>query len=136
VDIVPTVGKRVWLARCRHRPLPSGAVRRSTWRWVADLQSDARYRIPALRSAEALGGQTHVCEFAWRLPQFNGRLGACHATERGFVFDTLAHQVPMVGESPPHHLAKQMHRAWGRVCSQRRSGMAPPHKALIAVYEC
>ena len=28
-------------------------------------------------------------EFAWRSPQFGGRLGACHALEIPFVFDTL-----------------------------------------------
>jgi para-nitrobenzyl esterase len=93
--------------------------------WLADLQSDGRYRIPALRLAEALGGQAHVYEFAWRSPRFNGRLGACHAIERGFVFDTLADCVPMVGDSPPQHLATTMHQAWVEFARNGDPGWAP-----------
>jgi carboxylesterase type B len=32
---------------------------------------------------------TYMYEFAWRSPQFNGLLGACHGLEIAFVFDTL-----------------------------------------------
>ena len=52
-------------------------------------------------------------EFAWRSPQFNGRLGACHALEIAFVFDTLGTGTePLLGTEPPQQLADTMHAAW------------------------
>ncbi len=55
-------------------------------------------------------------EFGWRTPVMGGVLGACHALEIGFVFDTL--DVPegraMTGEHPPQALAEDMHGAWVR----------------------
>src|SRR2546430_49760 len=45
-------------------------------------------------------------------PVFDGRLGACHALELGFVFDNLEHSGPMLGDHPPQPLADEMHRAW------------------------
>jgi para-nitrobenzyl esterase len=81
------------------------------------VATDWFFRLPALRLAEArtgAPGSTHVYEFAWPSPQFGGRLGACHALEIGFVFDTLAAEgsAPMAGEAPPQELADTMHRAW------------------------
>lgn len=49
-------------------------------------------------------------ELAWPTPV--GSLGACHALELGFVFDTLGTGSAMAGEDAPQHLADQMHRAW------------------------
>jgi carboxylesterase type B len=52
-------------------------------------------------------------EFAWRSPQFGGRLGAAHGVEMPFVFDTLGPETePMLGQDPPHSLAIAMHAAW------------------------
>jgi carboxylesterase type B len=56
-------------------------------------------------------------EFAWRSPAFGGRLGACHALEIPFVFDTLdlgPDQIvgPLLGPAPPQRLADTMHAAW------------------------
>ncbi len=52
-------------------------------------------------------------EFAWRSPQFDGRLGACHALEIAFVFDTLGNGTePLLGRDPPQQLADTMHAAW------------------------
>jgi carboxylesterase 2/para-nitrobenzyl esterase len=52
-------------------------------------------------------------EFAWRSPQFNGRLGASHALEIPFVFDTLGHGTEAIlGADPPQQLADAMHAAW------------------------
>jgi para-nitrobenzyl esterase len=52
-------------------------------------------------------------EFAWRSPQFGGRLGASHALEIPFVFDTLGHRPePLWGPDPPQQLADTMHAAW------------------------
>jgi carboxylesterase type B len=43
----------------------------------------------------------------------NGRLGAAHAVEIPFVFDTLGLGTePMLGRDPPQRLADAMHAAW------------------------
>jgi carboxylesterase type B len=52
-------------------------------------------------------------EFAWRSPQYGGRLGACHGLEIAFAFDTLDRGTePLAGPAPPQHLADTMHAAW------------------------
>jgi len=53
-------------------------------------------------------------EFAWRSPAFNGLLGACHALELAFVFDTLSDEGTqlLTGPNPPQQLADTMHTAW------------------------
>ena len=53
-------------------------------------------------------------EFAWRSPQFGGLLGACHALEIAFVFDTLDKEglEPLMGTNPPQQVADTMHSAW------------------------
>lgn len=75
--------------------------------------TDWFYRIPALRLAEAVPG-SHVYEFAWRSPQYGGRLGACHGCELGFVFDNLGDPsyAAMLGACPPQSLADAMHGTW------------------------
>jgi len=95
------------------------ATRRSAG--TGDLQeaivTDWFFRIPAIRLAEAHTqgtGRTYMYEFAWRSPQFAGQLGACHALEIPFVFDTLdkeGHE-PLWGAAAPQQLADAMHPAW------------------------
>jgi para-nitrobenzyl esterase len=83
---------------------------------LAALQTDWWCRIPALRVADAHAKSpagTCMYEFAWRTPQFNGRLGACHALEIPFVFDTLGKETAALwGNDPPQQLADTMHAAW------------------------
>lgn len=83
---------------------------------LAALQTDWYWRIPAIRLADAHAKNspaTYMYEFAWRSPQFNGRLGACHALEIAFVFDTLGNgTAPLLGANPPQALADRMHGAW------------------------
>ncbi|HEU0026323.1 MAG TPA: carboxylesterase/lipase family protein [Ktedonobacterales bacterium] len=86
---------------------------------LAALQSDWWVRIPALRLADARATQaqgaaaTYMYEFAWRSPQFNGRLGACHVLEIPFVFDTLGYGTQSLwGSEAPQQLADTMHAAW------------------------
>jgi para-nitrobenzyl esterase len=56
---------------------------------------------------------TYMYEFAWRSPQSGGRLGAAHAVEIPFVFDTLGLGTePLLGRDPPQPLATAMHKAW------------------------
>ena len=86
---------------------------------LSAIQTDWYWRIPALRLADAHAAAagvsaTYMYEFAWRgSPQFGGRLGAGHAMEIPFVFDTLGKRTePLLGASPPQSLADTMHRAW------------------------
>jgi len=83
---------------------------------LAALQGDWWCRVPAARLADAHArgtGATYMYEFAWRTPQFNGRLGACHALEIPFVFDTLGYGTQTLwGDEPPQALADTMHAAW------------------------
>ena len=79
--------------------------------------TDWFFRIPAVRIAEARADgatATYVYEFGWDSPQFDGRLGACHALEVGFTFDNLADPAgaALAGEHPPQQLATDMHAAW------------------------
>jgi len=83
---------------------------------LAALQTDWFWRIPAIRLADAHAkgaGATYMYEFAWKSPQFDGRLGACHALEIPFVFETLGKQTDRLwGPEPPERLAHTMHAAW------------------------
>jgi para-nitrobenzyl esterase len=82
---------------------------------VTAVVTDWFFRIPALRLAEAHGGhggRSHVYEFDWRSPQFDGRLGAAHYLEVGFVFERLGPERALVGGDPPLALADAMHAAW------------------------
>ena len=81
------------------------------------ILTDWFFRIPAIRLAEAHvknNGRTYMYEFAWRSPQFDGRLGACHALEIPFVFDTLdvGDMNGILGDNPPQQTANAMHAAW------------------------
>lgn len=80
---------------------------------MSAIMTDYHFRIPAIRLAEGHGGRSHLYEFAWRSPLFEGRLGACHALELPFVFDTL--EVDDVGAlyaGAPQSVATVMHKAW------------------------
>ena len=83
---------------------------------LSAIQGDWYARMPSLRLADAHAttrASTYMYEFAWRSPQFNGRLGACHGADIGFVFDTLGGQTGLLaGPDPPQHLADVMHAAW------------------------
>jgi len=83
---------------------------------LSAIQGDWYVRIPPLRLAEAhatSSAATYMYEFAWRSPQFGGRLGACHGAEIAFVFDTLGDRTEaLAGPCPPQQLADTMHAAW------------------------
>lgn len=97
---------------------------------LAAVQTDWWCRIPAIRLAEAHAARpaaTFMYEFAWPSPAFDGRLGACHALEIGFVFDTLdkgPDQMlgPLLGPMPPQQLADSMHAAWVAFAAHRDPG--------------
>ena len=77
--------------------------------------TDLMFRQPVRDFAAAHTGAAHVYEFSWRSPALGGRLGACHALELPFVFDTLDTCVGpngLVGEEPPRDLASRIHGLW------------------------
>jgi para-nitrobenzyl esterase len=94
------------------------------------LITDWFFRIPAIRLAEAHagnGGSPYLYEFAWRSPLFDGRFGAVHALEIGFVFDNLRRDgaMPLAGNDPPQALADAMHRAWVAFAGSGTPGWSP-----------
>jgi para-nitrobenzyl esterase len=83
----------------------------------SELATDLLVRLPINRIADGRlgrGAATWVYEFGWSSPSRD--LGAAHAMEIGFVFDTLASPdwAEMMGEHPPQSLADGMHAAWVR----------------------
>ncbi|GAA3178388.1 carboxylesterase family protein [Blastococcus jejuensis] len=87
---------------------------------LAAVETDWWVRLPAVRLADAHAPSpagTFMYEFAWPSPAFGGQLGACHALEIPFVFDTLDRGREQMlggalGEDPPQQLADAMHAAW------------------------
>jgi len=79
---------------------------------LTDATTDLVFREPVRRFAEAHQGRTHLYEFGWRSPAFGGQLGAAHAVEIPFVFDTLKGTADLLGENPPQALANTIHRLW------------------------
>lgn len=85
----------------------------------ADAAHDLVFRWPARRFAEEHRGRTHMYEFEWQSPLFGGQasdgLGAAHAMELPFVFDSLAATTGpegLCGDAPPQELATRIHRLW------------------------
>ncbi|WP_405684405.1 carboxylesterase/lipase family protein [Streptomyces sp. NBC_00057] len=89
------------------------------------LATDLLLRVPLNRVADAragASGSTHLYEFGWPSPVL--RLGACHALEIAFVFDTLDQPdaVALTGEDAPQELADAMHAAWVRFATSGDPG--------------
>lgn len=82
------------------------------------IVTDWFFRIPAIRVAEArvreTKSNTFMYEFAWRSPQFEGKLGACHSLEIPFAFNNLDKEgnEALEGSHPPQELADSMHAGW------------------------
>ncbi|MGV9890068.1 carboxylesterase/lipase family protein [Streptomyces sp. NPDC003395] len=92
---------------------------------VGQLVTDHLLRIPLHRLADARPGTSYVYEFAW--PSLLPGLGACHALELGFVFNTgeVPESTKLAGEGGPQRLADQMHRAWVRFVTDGDPGWEP-----------
>lgn len=95
----------------------------------AAILGDWYWRIPSVRIADAHAKRspaTWMYEFAWRSPQFGGLLGACHAIEIPFVFDTFGTAAePLLGPHPPQELADRMHTAWVAFATSGNPGWPP-----------
>jgi para-nitrobenzyl esterase len=81
---------------------------------VGQMVTDHLLRRPLHRLADSRPGSSYVYEFAWS-SQRPG-LGACHALELGFVFDSgeVPDSAKLAGEGAPQDLADAMHAAWVR----------------------
>ncbi|MFF5449492.1 carboxylesterase/lipase family protein [Streptomyces sp. NPDC012888] len=93
---------------------------------AGQLLTDLLLRDPLRALASAPRSATSHCyAFAWRsgVPG----MGACHALDLGFVFDTLT--VPesswLAGTTPPQALADEMHAAWVAFARTGDPGWAP-----------
>src|SRR5262249_32280611 len=109
-----------WLPADRAGGIVSGYLARragepalETW---TDLSTDAVFRIPAIRLAEAqlAHGPVWMYLFTWETPVFGG-LRSTHALEIPFVFDALeqpgASMFTGTGEER-QQIADAMHAAW------------------------
>ncbi|WP_405765902.1 carboxylesterase family protein [Streptomyces sp. NBC_00080] len=101
---------------------------------VGQMVTDNLLRGPLQRLAEARPGASYVYEFAW--PSLKPGLGACHALELGFVFDTgeTAESAKLAGGGAPQELADAMHGAWTRFVATGDPGWeawGPPHPVRI-----
>ncbi|MFF7638234.1 carboxylesterase/lipase family protein [Kitasatospora sp. NPDC008050] len=101
--------------------------------------TDGFYRLPVIRQAEQHAATsrrpTHLYEFAWRSPVAD--VGACHALELPFVFDTLGTGFPLAGPNLPQPLADTMHRAWVDFATHGDPGWPPfdPATRLVKVFD-
>ena len=96
---------------------------------LAAVVSDWFFRVPPIRVAEAraAAGNTWMYRFDRPEPQDNHRLGACHAAELPFVFDTAAREDirPLVGDTPSQAIADRAHRVWVDFITHGDPGWAP-----------
>lgn len=91
--------------------------------------TDLMFREPSIRIAAARASRsssagaapTYMYEFAWPSPEHN--IGAAHALELAFVFDTLGSaRSGLVGPTAPQDLATTMHNAWVRFATDGTPG--------------
>ncbi|MFI1735151.1 carboxylesterase/lipase family protein [Streptomyces acidicola] len=116
-------------ARCHCGPEVSRGYRElhpdaGTAEIVGQMVTDHLLRVPLHRLADARvgGAPSYVYEFAW--PSNAPGLGACHALELGFVFDTghMPASAKLAGEGAPQDLADTMHAAWVRFAADGNPG--------------
>ena len=106
-----------------YRATRPDAVMSDLWSAVG---TDVVFRIPAVRLAEkqsALGNDVFMYRFDYATPVFGGVLGACHALEIPFVFDSLYAGAEMfVGplNEDLRTLARRMHASWVAFASTGR----------------
>ncbi|MFE6281597.1 carboxylesterase/lipase family protein [Streptomyces sp. NPDC057877] len=127
LDRLGTVALAGAMARCRcghevprgYRALHPDA---GTAEIVGQMVTDHLLRLPLHRLADARGDASYVYEFAW--PSLLPDLGACHALELGFVFDTgeVPASAKLAGSGAPRELADAMHRAWVRFAADGDPG--------------
>jgi para-nitrobenzyl esterase len=109
------VGKSHPRAKAALQAYGLGAKGKKPGHAMTEALTDLVFRWPARQFAAAHQGRTHVYEFDWRSTGSDGELGACHAVEMPFVFNTLAcatGPLGLAGEAPPQELADRVHALW------------------------
>ncbi len=104
---------------------------------LMEALSDLVFRWPARRFAEEHRGRTHVYEFDWRSPRYEGGLGASHGMELPFVFDSLATctgEEGLCGTAPPQQLADRVHAIWVQFARDGSLPWAPFDRQTRTVY--
>ncbi|MCP3735748.1 carboxylesterase family protein [Sphingomonas sp. RP10(2022)] len=104
---------------------------------LTDAMADLVFRWPARRYAEEHRGRTHMYEFEWRSPRFDGQLGASHGMELPFVFDSLATctgNEGLCGTAPPQELATRVHAIWVQFARDGSLPWAPFDRDTRTVY--
>lgn len=108
---------------------------------LAAVVTDWYFRIPAIRVAEARApgpGRSYVYEFTWKSRARGGVLGACHALEVPFVFDTLGADGSewITGPEAPRELATEMHSAWVGFITEGDPGWEPymPQRRSVRMF--
>jgi para-nitrobenzyl esterase len=82
---------------------------------LAGAVTDLMFRWPNRQTAFRHKGRARVYEFEWRSPALGGQLGAAHALDIPFVFDTLAVAAGPKGflrDNPPQELADRVRALW------------------------
>jgi len=95
---------------------------------LSEAMHDLVFRLPARHFAARHKGSTHFYEFEWKSPAFDGALGACHALEVPFVFNTLACASGtngFAGPNPPQALADRIQALWVGFASGKGLPWAP-----------
>ncbi len=95
---------------------------------LAAIVTDWFFTVPAVRVAEARGADstTWMYRFDHRSTACNGILGAAHATEVPFVFDTLdtPDATALLGSGAVQAVADVMHASWVRFITDTDPGWA------------
>jgi para-nitrobenzyl esterase len=108
---------------------------------LAAIITDWFFTVPAVRVAEARGSasRTWMYRSDYRSTAGGGLLGAAHATEIPFVFDTLdsPDAAAILGPEGPQAVADSMHAAWVRFVRDCDPGWAPydPQSASTQAFD-
>ncbi|MEO7070932.1 MAG: carboxylesterase family protein [Nostocoides sp.] len=113
-ETLTLVLRRYGLSSATHAAYAAARPGASPGDVVVAMLTDAAFTVPMLDVAAATtaaGQPAYVYEFSWQTTVSG--LGACHALELAYVFDTLpAHAQYLLPDSAPQALADLMHAAW------------------------
>jgi para-nitrobenzyl esterase len=111
-EALPLLIARAGLDQAVAGPYSANRPGQSPGEILTAVTGDSFFTLPTIRLVEAqlaAGAPAYLYEFSWRSPMAG--LGACHALDVPFVFDTLTPS-PLSGPEPPQELADRMHAAW------------------------
>jgi para-nitrobenzyl esterase len=111
------------VATCRGR-LPDASPAERLIATLTDCNFRIRSLLTAARRAQQGRGPVWMYSFAWRTPLFDGRLGAPHAIDVPFTFDTLDFTNATDRSTGAHALAATMSGAWAAFAHSGVAGHA------------